>query len=74
MTATASAQVFDLASFVPAELRQLVDAQKDLPRIAKDRALVAAIEANVRSFPTRHKLTLQDARHLTGIKPKAYIW
>jgi hypothetical protein len=48
MTATAAAQVFDITNYVPSELRKLVDPQKDLPRIAKDPALVAAIEANGR--------------------------
>lgn len=71
MTATASAPVFDLASFLPAELRKLADPQKDLPRIARDRALVAAIEANVRSIPTHHKLILQDARLMSGIAPES---
>lgn len=71
MTATASVPVFDVASFVPAELRKLADPQKDLPRIAKDPALIAAIEASVRSFPTHHKLLLQDARRMNGLESES---
>ncbi len=59
MNATAAAApVFDIGNFVPPELRNLADPQKDLPRIAKDPALVAAIEANLQSVPTHHKLML----------------
>jgi modification methylase len=68
LTASASAPVFDAANFVPAGLRNLDNHQKDLPRIAKDPELVAAIEASLRTFPTRHHLTLQDARMPSGIE------
>ncbi|MGI0085606.1 MAG: DNA methyltransferase, partial [Nitrososphaerales archaeon] len=71
MNATVAVPVFDLASFVPAELRKLADPQKDLPRIAKDPALVAAIEANLRSVPTHHRLVLEDARLLSGVEPES---
>lgn len=71
MTATASITALDLAGFVPPELRQLSDAQKDLPRIAKDPVLTAAIEASLRSFPTNHRLMLQDARLMAGLEPES---
>jgi DNA modification methylase len=71
MTATAAAPVFDITNYVPSELRTLADPQKDLPRIAKDPALVATIEANVRSIPTHHRLLHQDARLMSGIAPES---
>jgi len=71
MTATASVPVFDVASFVPASLRALADPQKDLPRIAKDPKLVAEIEEGVRSFPTHHRLALQDSRQLSCVEPES---
>src|SRR5262249_40054700 len=71
MNATAAAPLHDIANFVPSELRKLADPQKDLPRIAKDPALVAAIEANLRSVPTHHKLVQQDARLMSGVQPES---
>jgi DNA modification methylase len=68
MTATALASVPDLASFVPAGVRRLSDPQRDLPRIAKDPELVAAIEANLKTLPTHHRLQLQDARSMAGVE------
>jgi DNA modification methylase len=67
MNATASAHRFDVEDFVPPELRKLVDPQKDLPRIARDQKLVAAIELSLKSFPTRHRLVLHDARAMAGV-------
>lgn len=67
MTASPAKSLTDCAEFVPNELRELSDPQKDLPRIAKNPSLVAAIEANLRSFPTHHKLMHQDARLMSGI-------
>ena len=69
MPATAPAPAFDIASFVPASLRRLADPQKDLPRIAKDSELIAAIEASLRTFPTNHRLMHQDARQMSRIEP-----
>lgn len=71
MTATATVQAIDVASFVPASLRTLADPQRDLPRIAKDPELVAEIEASVRTFPTHHRLALQDARLLSCVEPES---
>jgi DNA modification methylase len=71
MTATASVPAFDLTSFVPSPLRNLADPQRELPRIAKDSELIAAIESNLRTFPTHHRLIHQDARQLSGIRPES---
>jgi DNA modification methylase len=69
MTASASALAFDTANFVPSTLRNLADPQRDIPRIAKDPELVAAIEASVRTLPTHHRLLHQDARRISGTEP-----
>ena len=71
MTASAPAQAFDVASFVPSALRNLADPQRDLPRIAKDPELIAAIESSLRTIPTHHRLLHQDARQLSGIEPES---
>jgi DNA modification methylase len=51
-----------LTEFLPPELRELPDPQTGIPRIAKDRKLMALIESAVREIPTRHDLRLGDAR------------
>ena len=71
MTATATIPLIDTASFVPVSLRTLADPQRDLPRIAKDPKLVSEIEASVRTFPTHHRLVLQDARLLSCVEPES---
>ena len=40
-----------LASFVPKAIRELGDPQRDIPRIAKDSALMAEIEAAIARVP-----------------------
>jgi modification methylase len=71
MNARASVLVFDPTDFIPTALRNLADPQRALPRIAKDPELIAAIEASLRTFPTNHQLTLQDARQISGITPES---
>jgi DNA modification methylase len=51
-----------LEEFVPEELRNLVNPQIDLPRIAKDRQLTELIESRVSHIPTIHDLHRGDAR------------
>ena len=41
-----------LRAFVPTELRDLPQLQTDLPRIAKDRRLLSAIEHAIQQIPT----------------------
>lgn len=45
----------------------LVDPQTDLPRIARDPALMTKIDEAVRQVSTRHRLLLGDARDLSAI-------
>lgn len=52
----------DLATFVPAELRDVADMQTAIPRIAKDAKLLRLIQDAVQQVPTRHDLFLGDAR------------
>ena len=47
---------------MPARARDLEDPQKDLPRLAKDRAVTAEIERTLTHLPTTHRLYRQDAR------------
>lgn len=51
-----------LTKYVPDSLRELEDPQKDIPRIAKDPKLTAAIDSAISRVPTRHDLFRQDAR------------
>jgi DNA modification methylase len=51
-----------LTASLPESLRQLEDPQKDIPRIAKDRALTAEIEESLSQIPTTHHIYRQDAR------------
>lgn len=55
----------DLASFIPAEVGEVLNHQTDLPRIAKDARATAAIEAALGQIPTRHDLHRGDARDLS---------
>ncbi|HEY9868023.1 MAG TPA: site-specific DNA-methyltransferase, partial [Candidatus Obscuribacterales bacterium] len=43
--------------------------QTAIPRIAKDAKLMAAIEQQVQSIPTQHKLWLGDARNMRSLQP-----
>jgi hypothetical protein len=53
-----------LTAFVPAEVYPLENPQTDIPRIAKDAALIRLIEEAVRRIPTKHVLNLGDARKM----------
>ncbi|MBL8483096.1 MAG: site-specific DNA-methyltransferase [Rhodocyclaceae bacterium] len=54
-------------SFLPAAVAQLENPQTDIPRIAKDKKLLAQIEAAVQQVPTGHRLIRGDARNLSFI-------
>lgn len=56
-----------LEALLPDELRELDDPQRAIPRIAKDRRLMAALEASVRLVPTRHRLIRGDARGMSDL-------
>ena len=56
-----------LASFLPADLGDLGDVQRAIPRIAKDPRLTKLIEQGLPHVPTAHGLHLGDARDLNGV-------
>lgn len=53
-----------LDEFVPTEIFPVEDAQTALPAIAKNPALLAAIEEAVQRIPTRHEIHHHDARRM----------
>jgi modification methylase len=58
-----------LLHFLPPELANLTDPQRDIPRIAKDAVLARRIEQAIQQIPTTHHLHRQDARDLP-IRPQ----
>src|SRR5215475_11619772 len=57
-----SAARFDPTEVLLKEVGGITNHQTDLPRIAKDRKIVAAIEARLEQLPTEHDLYRGDAR------------
>lgn len=60
---------FDPAQWLPPEIGEITDHQTDLPRIAKDAKLTAAIEARLAQLPTSHDLHLHDSRAIDILAP-----
>ncbi|MFZ5557300.1 MAG: DNA-methyltransferase [Pseudomonadota bacterium] len=60
---------FDPADFVPDEVGAITNHQTDLPRIARDARLVAAIEAKLEQLPTHHQLYRRDSRTIDFLQP-----
>jgi DNA modification methylase len=58
-----------LEDFVPREIGKLTNPQTDLPKIARNERLTAAIEARLREIPTSHNLHLADARRMQFLQP-----
>jgi len=61
-TATPSADRANLLRFVPASLTKIEDPRREIPRIAKDVAVMAEIERQLPLVPTVHQLYQQDSR------------
>jgi DNA modification methylase len=59
----------DLDRLVPRELLDLAAQQSGLPRIARDAALLARVDALCREIPTTHHLYQQDARDMAFLQP-----
>lgn len=55
---------------IPREVGAITDPQRDLPRIAKNEALVARIQRAAQALPTEHRLVCGDARTLEWLKPE----
>lgn len=62
---------FEPGEGLPAELGEITNHQTDLPRIAKDARLVAAIEAKVEQLPTAHNLYRRDSRGISFLPPSS---
>lgn len=62
---------FDPTAFLPREVGAISNHQTDLPRIAKDAKLVAAIEAKLEQIPTQHDLHRGDSRRIEFLPPKS---
>ena len=69
--AIASDSALGLDDLLPDELRSLEDPQRDIPRIAKDRKLIAQIEQASQRIRTNHQLYHRDSRHMRELKPKS---
>lgn len=71
-TSEKSSQAMDLHSeFIPSELRDLPNPQKDLPRIAKDPDLMSLIESALVSIPSKHDLRQGDAREMDFLESES---
>src|SRR5262245_61876663 len=60
-----------LAAYLPAEVASLGASQKDIPRIARDPALMGLIEQAIPGIPTRHTLYRGDARDMRELEPES---
>lgn len=60
-----------LGPFVPREIESLGRAQTTIPKIAKNPALLAAIEAAVHRIPTSHPIHFGDARRMHFLLPNS---
>lgn len=57
--------------YLPSSVASLENPQTDIPRIAKDKKLLAEIEAAVQQISTEHRLVQGDARKLSFIEDDA---
>lgn len=62
---------FDPAQWLPSEVGKIIDHQTDLPRIAKDPKITAAIEAQLSQIPTTHDLYWHDSRAIDFLAPNS---
>ena len=62
---------FDPTEFLLKEVGEITNHQTDLPRIAKDSRIVAAIEAKLEQLPTQHDLYRADARRIEFLEPES---
>lgn len=56
---------------VPAEVGPIADAQRDLPRIAKDERLVGLLQRAAAGLATEHRLHATDAREADWLEPES---
>ena len=63
---------FDPTEFLLKEVGAITNHQTDLPRIAKNTKIVAAIEAKLERLPTQHDLYRGDARNIDFLRPETF--
>lgn len=56
---------------IPREIGMITDAQRDLPRIAKDERLVGSLQRAAAGLSTEHRLWRGDAREADWIEPES---
>jgi modification methylase len=69
--AQAFSELFDPSQHLPKGLGEILNHQTDLPRIAKNEKLIAAIEARLEQLPTRHDLYCADSRAIDFLSPES---
>lgn len=69
--AEAVAELFDPEQHLPEGLGEILNHQTELPRIAKDQKLIAAIEAKLEQLPTQHDLHRADSREIDFLAPES---
>lgn len=62
---------YNLQNYLPSSVARLENPQTDIPRIAKDKKLMAEIEATVQQMPTEHRLIQGDARELSFLEDES---
>lgn len=63
--------LFDPAEHLPECIGEIRNHQTDLPRIARDKKLTAAIEAKLEQLPTHHDLYRRDSRKINFLAPES---
>ena len=63
--------LFDPAEHLPEGLAEIHNHQTELPRIARDKKLVAQIEAKLEQLPTHHDLYRRDSRTIDFLAPES---
>lgn len=64
-------ETFRAEHWLPKEVRDIGNHQTELPRIAKNTALIAQIERTLPQIPTRHDVYNADARQLEFLEPES---
>src|SRR4051794_16490300 len=62
---------FIAEQWLPAEIGIITDHQTDLPRLARDPVIVAAIEERISQIPTSHDLYRHDSRSFGQLPPNS---
>jgi modification methylase len=63
--------LFDPAEHLPEGLGEIHNHQTELPRIARDKKLIAQIEAKLEQLPTHHDLYHRDSRKIDFLAPES---